>query len=122
MPCKCDGVIERIPLSSDLPGMLATLASYDRFFGPVHIQTLSVAVLVAQNLAESGEMEFARQLLARVIRDAARAGERTHAFRVGALTMLMDLHLKSGDLAAAADVQAELDTMRIYSKSCSGVI
>jgi hypothetical protein len=101
-------VMERLPASSDLAGMLATLASYDRFFGPVHVQTLSVAVLVAERLAESDETEFARQLLSRVVLDATRAGGRAHDIRARALTRLRDLHLKSANVAAAITVQAEL--------------
>lgn len=71
--------------------MLATLASYDRFFGPVHIQTLSVAVVLAENLAESGEKELSRQLLWRVARDLTGAGEETHAMRARALALLNGL-------------------------------
>lgn len=75
--------------------MLATLASYDRFFGPAHIQTLSVAVVLAENLAASGEKELSRQLLSRVARDLAGAGEQTHAIRARVLTLLNGLDRSS---------------------------
>jgi hypothetical protein len=53
----------------DLPAMLATLGSYDRFFGPRHIQTLSLAVRVAEVLRDPGESQTACSLLERVVRD-----------------------------------------------------
>jgi len=88
--------------------MIATLASYDRMFGPVHMQTLALARLVGEALAESGERQLARRLLERVARDVVRAGGQAHPLRLAALASLRDLNLKSGDLGAAIAAQNEL--------------
>jgi hypothetical protein len=101
-------MLERIAGTGDLPQMIATLASYDRIFGPISMQTLSVAALVGQTLAQSGENEIARRLLERVARDVIRAGVPAHPVRLTALASLRDLHLESGDLESAIAVQTEL--------------
>ena len=106
--CQCESVIARADGACDLSGMIATLASYDRLFGPVHMQTLSLAVLVGEALAASGENELAQRLLQRVVRDVVRAAGPTHRVRLAALAALRDLHIKSSDLAAAIAAQSEL--------------
>ncbi len=88
--------------------MIATLTCYDRMFGPISMQTLTLAVLVGQNLAESGESDLAGRLLERVARDVVRAGGPTHSVRLAALASLRDLYLRLGDLAAAIRAQTEL--------------
>jgi len=108
MPSECDLVVERLGNSGDLPEMIATLASYDRMFGPVSMQTLSLAALVGRVLAESGEVEPGRRLLERVARDVVRAGGPTHRVRLAALASLRELQLKCDDLDAAIRTQAEL--------------
>jgi hypothetical protein len=74
MVCQCEDVIGSQGNAGELPGMIATLASYDRMFGPVHIQTLALVRLVGERLPESGEPDLARHLLERVVRDVVRAG------------------------------------------------
>lgn len=92
----------------ELPGMMATLASYDRMFGPVHMQTLTLARLIGEALAQSGERELARRLLERVVRDVSRVGGPTNPLRLASLASLTDLHLKCDDLGAAIRTQNEL--------------
>jgi len=108
MRCDCDSVIERLGKAGDLPQMIATLASYDRMFGPVSMQTLSLAALVGQALAESGEDELGRRLLERVARDVVRAGGPAHRVRLAALDSLRELYLRFDDLDAAIRTQTEL--------------
>jgi hypothetical protein len=111
--------------------MIATLACYDRMFGPLSMQTLTLAILVGQSLAESGEDELARRLLERVARDVVRAAGPTHRVRVTALASLRDLYLRCGDRAAAIRTQTELAScwlalagpeapQTVEAKSCLG--
>lgn len=129
--CHCESITARVGGTGDLPCMIATLASYDRMFGPVHLQTLSVAALVGEALAESGESELARRLLERVVRDVVRAAGPAHRVRLAALASLRDLHVKSGELAAAIAAQNELTScltalagpdspQTVEAKSCLG--
>lgn len=106
-------LIERLGNADDLPQMMATLATYDRIFGPISMQTLSLAVLVGRTLVENGETELGRRLLERVARDVVRAGGPTHSVRLAALASLRDLYLKAGDAGAAIAVQAELAGCRL---------
>jgi hypothetical protein len=92
----------------DLPAMMATLGSYDRLFGPRHIQTLSLAAHIADVLRELGQSQTARSLLERVVRDLKQSGNRTHATRISALRALRDLLLEHSELARAIAVQTEL--------------
>ncbi len=94
--------------AADLPAMIATLGSYDRMFGPRHIQTLSLAARIAEVLRSLGESQTARSLLERVVRDLNQSANRTHAMRVSALRALRDLLLEQSDFAKAIAVQTEL--------------
>jgi hypothetical protein len=108
MPSQCAVLTEWSSATGDLPGMLATLASYDRMFGPAHIQTLSLMTLVGRTLAERGDRASARRLLERVVQGVARVSGPTHATRLTALAALRDLHLEGEDLSAAIATQTEL--------------
>jgi hypothetical protein len=88
----------------DLPAMMATLGSYDRLFGPRHIQTLSLAAHIAEVLRGLGQAQTARALLERVVREAGR----THATRIAALRGLRDLLVEQSEIARAIAVQREL--------------
>jgi len=88
--------------------MLATLGSYDRLFGPRHIQTLSLAAHIAEVLRGLGQSQTARSLLERVVRDLNQSANRTHATRISALHALRDLLLEQSDIARAITVQTEL--------------
>jgi hypothetical protein len=92
----------------DLPAMMATLGSYDRMFGPRHIQTLSLAAHIAEVLRGLGQSQTARSLLERVVRDLNQSGNRTHAARISALCALRELLLEQADIARAIAVQTEL--------------
>ena len=95
----------------DLPAMLATLGSYDRFFGPRHIQMLSLAVRIAEVLRDFGEAQTARSLLERVVRDLNQSSSRTHATRISALQALQALRavlIEQSQLPKAIAVQKKL--------------
>jgi hypothetical protein len=108
MSCQCAVLTELWPANGDLPGMLATLASYDRMFGPAHIETLSLMSLVARTLAERGDRLSARRLLERVVQGIAHVSGPTHATRLAALAALRDLHLEGENLSAAIATQTDL--------------
>jgi hypothetical protein len=92
----------------DLQAMLATLGSYDRFFGPRHIQTLSLAMRIAEVLRDRGESQTARSLLERVVRDLNQSSNRTHATRISALQALRAALIEQSQLPKAIAVQKEL--------------
>jgi hypothetical protein len=96
----------------DLPAMLATLGSYDRLFGPRHIQTLSLTARIAEVLRGLGDRRTARALLERVVRDFGQSAGRTHSARISALRELKDLLLEMQDIRAAIAVQTELSECR----------
>lgn len=113
MSCQCETVIGRVSEGGELAQMIATLASYDRVFGPVSMPTLTLATRIGESLAESGETELGRRLLERVSRDAVRAGLRAHPLSLAALTSLRNLHLRCDDPGAAIAVQNELASCRL---------
>jgi hypothetical protein len=84
--------------------MIATLCSYDRLFGPRHVQTLSLTAQIAQALRAAGDTRSARCLLDRVVRDLAR----THVTRISALHTLRELALQEADIRKAIAVQTEI--------------
>jgi hypothetical protein len=88
--------------------MLATLGSYDRFFGTRHIQTLSLAVRIAEVLRGLGESQTARSLLERVVRDLNQTSNRTHPTRISALRLLGVILIEQSQLPKAIAVQQEL--------------
>jgi hypothetical protein len=97
----------------DLPAMMATLGSYDRLFGPRHIQTLSLAAHIAEVLRGLGQSQTARSLLERVVRDLNQSAGRTHATRLSALHALRDLLLEQAEIARAIAVQTEIFECRM---------
>ena|SRR5580658_9305135 len=97
----------------DLPAMMATLGSYDRLFGPRHIQTLSLAAHIAEVLRGLGQSQTARSLLERVVRDLNQSASRTHATRLSALHALRDLLLEQAEIARAIAVQTEIFECRL---------
>ncbi len=108
MSCHCQSAIEHSHESPDLAGMIATLGSYDRLFGPYHLQTLSLAARIAEALSGSGDTQSARRLLQRVVRDFSRSAGRTHATRIAALNGLRDILLRESDVEEAIGVQTEI--------------
>ena len=93
---------------SELAGMLATLCSYENFFGPFHPQTLMLTTVLATAYGQEGEANQARRLLEKVIADAARHLGPEHAARLAAIEALRDLFIGQGDLERAAATQREL--------------
>src|ERR1700733_13019991 len=96
------------PANTDLPAMLATLCSYDRLFGPRHIQTLSLTAHIAEVLWAAGDTRSARSLLDRVVTNLSR----THATRLSALNTLRDLALQEEDVRKAIALQTEIAECR----------
>jgi hypothetical protein len=92
--------------------MIATLGSYEHLFGPCHMQTLSLAARVAEELSGAGETRVACRLMERVVRDLGRAAGRTHEKRVSALGKLRDLRLGEGDVPGAIAAQTEIAECR----------
>ena len=88
--------------------MLATLCSYDRLFGPRHVQTLSLTAHIAEVLWAAGDTRSARCLLDRVIKNLSR----THASRIFALNTLRDLALQEEDVRKAIALQTEIAECR----------
>jgi hypothetical protein len=92
----------------ELPAMMATLCSYDRLFGPRHIQTLSLTARIAEVLWAAGDTRSARCLLDRVVGNLSR----THATRISALNTLRDLALQEEDVRKAIALQTEIAECR----------
>src|SRR5579863_3046855 len=94
--------------ASDLPGMIATLNSYESMFGPYHLQTLALAVQVARVLWSVGDVETAQRLSEHSVKYLARGGDQVNFLRMSALTTLRDSLLKQGDSEKAVAVQKEI--------------
>ena len=94
--------------ASELPGMIATLNSYESMFGPYHVQTLALTVQLARALWSVGEAQAAQQLCERSARTLARGRDEASFLRVSALTTLRDLFLERGDSVKAIAVQKEV--------------
>ena len=88
--------------------MFATLCSYDRLFGPRHVQTLSLTAHIAEVLWAAGDTRSARCLLDRVVKNLSR----THATRLSALNTLRDLALQEEDVLKAIVLQTEIAECR----------
>ena len=84
--------------------MMATLCSYDRLFGPRHVQTLSLTAHIAEVLWAAGDARSARCLLDRVVSNLSR----THTTRISALNTLRDLALQEEDMRKAIVLQTEI--------------
>jgi len=95
--------VERTELSS----MLATLCSYESWFGPYHPQTLHLMTQVAIAYWQAGEPQ-ARPLLERVVRDLGRHLGADHDLRLRAIATLRDLFIAQRDYEKAASAQKEI--------------
>jgi hypothetical protein len=93
---------------SEIPGMLATLCSYEGFFGPYHPQTLALMAQLGIAYFTAGEVDHARPLLEKVVRDAGTNLGREHGVRLKAIEALRDVLLAQGDQQRAAVVQREI--------------
>jgi outer membrane protein assembly factor BamD (BamD/ComL family) len=93
---------------TELPGMLATLCSYENLFGPYHPQTLRLMAEVANAYWRAGELSHARPLLERAVRDLGRHLGPEHDLYLRALTTLRDLFVAQRDYERAGAAQREL--------------
>jgi hypothetical protein len=93
---------------AELPGMLATLCSYESQFGPYHPQTLGLMTQVAIAYWQAGELDHARPLLGRAVSDLGRHLGRDHDLRLRAMATLRDLLIAQRDYEQAGAVQGEL--------------
>ena len=88
--------------------MLATLCSYESWFGPYHPQTLGLMTQVAIACLHAGELDYARPLLERAVGDLGRHLGRDHDLRLRAIASLRDLFIAQGDYERAGAVQVEI--------------
>jgi hypothetical protein len=68
-----------------IPGIMATLASYEGLFGPYHPQTLALTTALAVALCDSDRREEGRRLLERTIGDLTKHHGRHHPVLIRAL-------------------------------------
>jgi hypothetical protein len=99
----------------EIPAMLATLASYEGFFGPYHAQTLAVATALAVALCNSGHSGQGRQLLERALEDLTKHHGRHHPVRIRALEAWSTLLCQEQNWTATLVVQRELLDCRIQA-------
>jgi hypothetical protein len=92
----------------ELPGMFATFCSYESLFGPNHPQTLRMICLLGLALVRHGELDQARIVLDRGVRDLGRVLGRDHDWRLDLLNALRDLLVWQEDHHRAGVVQQEL--------------
>jgi len=92
----------------EIPGMLATLCSYEAWLGPYHPQTLSLLTQVGIAYLHAGETGYALPVLERAVRDLGNHLRPDHELRLQALTALGDLLLSTRDFDRAASAQSEL--------------
>jgi hypothetical protein len=92
---------------TELPSMLATLCSYESWFGPYHPQTLRLMALVAMAYSQAGE-PGSGPLLERAVRDLGRYLGQDQDLRLRAMATLRDLFVAQRDYDRAGVVQREL--------------
>ena len=95
--------------------MLATLCSYENFFGPYHPQTLALMTQLAIAYSQSGDLGRARPLLERAVRDLDRHAGRDHDLRLRAIAALRDVLVAQREYKRAAALQQELLDRQIQS-------
>ena len=88
--------------------MLATLASYEGFFGPYHFQTLAMTAIVAEALCAAGHRAAGRRLLEQAVEGLTKYHGRYHPARLRALQAWSALLCQDEDWKAAVPVQREL--------------
>jgi hypothetical protein len=93
--------------------MIATLCSYEGFFGPHHPQTLGMAIALAEALCKSDHRELGRRLLERALADLTNRHDRFHPLRLRALELLLTLLCQERDWRRAVTVQRQLADWRL---------
>jgi hypothetical protein len=99
----------------EIPGMMATLASYQGLFGPYHPQTLAMTTVLGVALCASGSRVEGRRLLERAVEDLTRHHGRNHPARIRALEAWAGYLCQEQDWEAALPVQRELLDRRTES-------
>ncbi len=94
--------------ANQIPGMMATLASYEGMFGPYHPQTLAIVTALGVALCSSGKPVEGKQLLERAAGDLSKHHGKHHSVRIRALEALAAILCQEGDWKAALLVQREL--------------
>jgi hypothetical protein len=94
--------------------MVATLASYEGFFGPNHFQTLAMTAIVAQALCASGHRETGRRLLEQAVEGLTKYHGRFHPARLRALEAWSAVLCQDQNWNAALPVQRELLDCRTH--------
>jgi|GEM_PF-6086020 hypothetical protein len=93
----------------DLPAKIATLCTYENYFGPCHPQTIQVLIVVAGAFNASGNPVRARQLLERALKDLDRGRhDPLSDLSIQVRRRLCDLLVEQRDFAPAAAVQAQI--------------
>jgi hypothetical protein len=98
----------------EIPAMLATLASYEGFFGPYHVQTLAMTTRLGVALCNRGHSDQGKQFLERALQDLTKHHGRHHPVRMRALEAWSTLLCQEGDWKAALPVQRELLDCRTH--------
>jgi hypothetical protein len=104
MPSTEGDTIDR----NELPSMIATLFSYESWFGPYHPQTLRLMTEIGVACCKHGEIGPGRGLLERTIRDVGKYLGFDHELRFRALTALRDLFVRQGETENASAIQKEI--------------
>ena len=100
--------IEKVIERTELPGMFATLCSYENLFGPYHPQTLYLAMQLGFALRRRGQLDSARRVLEGCLRSVCQALGRDHDWRAQILNALREILVLQGDNSRAAEIHAEL--------------
>ena len=91
-----------------IPSMLATLCSYENWFGPYHPQPLRLMTQLALAFRNAHELHLAQLLLERAVKDSERLLGLDHDLRLGAPLSLRDVYREQQEWARAATVQKEI--------------
>ena len=101
-------------LRAEIPGLMATLCSYEALFGPYHPQTLILITVLGEALCAHGDRELGKRLLARAVADATRHYGRYHPARLRALEAWSAILWQDADWEAALPLQRELLDCRVH--------
>jgi hypothetical protein len=96
-----------------IPGMMATLASYEGLFGPYHPQTLGLTTELAVALCTCGQWDDGGPLLQQALMNLTQHYGRQHPVRLRALEAWAALLRRQGDWKAALPIQRELLESRV---------
>jgi eukaryotic-like serine/threonine-protein kinase len=94
--------------------MMATLASYEGWFGPYHPQTLAMTAVLAVALCDCGQRADGKRLLERAVADFTKHHGRHHPLRMRALESWSTLLRQESDWKRALPVQLEVLDCRTH--------